>query len=160
MLSTCDNLLLCLGIQGYEGHFVRHAVPKKIDPLFHDNDDDEYCTSPFSQEEFRRHIDCQLPGTDNPCADCDSLEVESTKLTNRKKERFLTPAKPKAPVSKTTPERLKLTLQEQRLKCTLLESELEKVQAELNEKVSQFRMNSKVMLLKLCQTVGKTSLHL
>ena len=92
LLSTCDNLLLCPGIQGYEGHFVRHVVPKKIDRLFHDNDDAKYCTSPFSQEEFRRHIDCQLLGTDNPCAECHSLEVESTKLTNRKKKRLLTPA--------------------------------------------------------------------
>ena len=116
LLSTCDNLLLCPGIQGYEGQFVS----KKIDPLFRDNDDDVYCTSPFSQEEFRRHIDCQLLATDNPCAKCHTLEVESTKLTNRKKKRFLTPAKPNAPVSKTTPGRLKLTLQEQRLKCTLL----------------------------------------
>ena len=110
LLSTCGNLLLCPGIQGYEGHFVRHVVPMKIAPLFHDNDDDEHCISPFSQEEFCWHIDCQLLGTDNPCAECHSLQAESTKPTNRKKKRFLTPAKPKAPVSKTTPERLKLTL--------------------------------------------------
>ena len=72
LLSTCDNLLLCPGVQGYEGHFVGHVVRKKTDPLLHDND--EYCTSPFSQEEFLWHIDCQLLGTDNPCAECHSLE--------------------------------------------------------------------------------------
>ena len=88
LLSTCDNLLLCPGIQGYEGQFVRHVVSKKTDPLFRDNDDDEYCASPFSQEEFRRHIDCQLLGTDNPCAKCHTLEVESTKANKSKEEKI------------------------------------------------------------------------
>ena len=45
----------------------------------------------------------------------------------------MVPAKIKAPVSKTAPQRLLLTIQNQRLKCNQLQVELDSMRKELNE---------------------------
>ena len=55
----------------------------------------------------------------------------SSKKQQSIKKRLATPAKLKAPISKTTPERIKLALQEQQLKCANLEKELEEMKAEI-----------------------------
>lgn len=44
------------------------------------------------------------------------------------------PAKTKAPISKTNPERIKLTLQGYRLENKMMKSEIEKLQVELKTK--------------------------
>ena len=46
-------------------------------------------------------------------------------------QKLNTPAKPNAPVSKTTPDRLKLTLREQCVKCKQMEYKLEKIRQEI-----------------------------
>lgn len=51
--------------------------------------------------------------------------------SNAKERRQLKPAHVKAPVSKTDPERIKLTLQGQRLRCAELERELNEMRAEI-----------------------------
>jgi len=48
-----------------------------------------------------------------------------------KESRHLKPAHVNAPVSKTNPERLKLTLQAQRLRCAELEKDLNEMREEL-----------------------------
>jgi len=50
-----------------------------------------------------------------------------------KESRQLRPAHVNAPVSKTNPERLKLTLQAQRLRCAELEKELNEMREELRK---------------------------
>ena len=134
LLQSCEKFKVCPGYKGNEGQFVQHIVPKKVDPLAKEDDDGEKPEIRFNKIEFRRHIDCDLLGLGESCMNCKSLETLSTKLMNQKKKRLQTPAKTKAPVSKTTPERLKLTLQDQRLKCSQLESELEMLRTELKEK--------------------------
>ena len=52
---------------------------------------------------------------------------------NAKERRQLKPAHVKAPVSKTNPERIKLTLQGQWLQCAELERELNEMPAELEK---------------------------
>ncbi|KXJ07724.1 DNA transposase THAP9 [Exaiptasia diaphana] len=55
-------------------------------------------------------------------------------ISKKKKEnRLAKPAHIKAPISKTDPKRVQLTLQGHRLKCTQLEKELEEMRAELNK---------------------------
>jgi len=56
------------------------------------------------------------------CRKCNKIESRSAK-----------PAHVKAPVSKTDPERLKLTLQGQRLRCAELEQKLNDMKAELQK---------------------------
>jgi hypothetical protein len=55
------------------------------------------------------------------------------KVKQTKEKRLSVPAKLKAPVSKTAPERIKLTLQGQRLKCAELEQELNNMRAEIHK---------------------------
>ena len=115
LLQACEKLKVYPGIKGNEGQFVQYTVPKKVDPLAKEDDDGEKPEIRFTQTEFRRHIDCDLLRLGESCMNCKSLETLSTKLMNQKKKRLQTPAKTNAPVSKTTPERFKLTLQDQRL---------------------------------------------
>ena len=49
------------------------------------------------------------------------------------KGRVSVPARKRAPVSKTTPEKLKLATQHQRLKCTDLERQLNSMQKEIRQ---------------------------
>ena len=64
---------------------------------------------------------------------CDPFS-SSVKIANQAKTRRLsTPAQVKAPVSKTDPARIKLTLQGQRLRCAELERELSAMCNELQK---------------------------
>ena len=51
---------------------------------------------------------------------CNSVEKLASKLSVAKIKRLRIPAKPRAPVSLTSSDRIKLTLQDQRLKCAQL----------------------------------------
>ena len=66
---------------------------------------------------------------EDACLQCLEYLVSSRKTIKAKERRLSKPANVKAPVSKTDPERIKLTLQEQRLKCAELEQELNEMQA-------------------------------
>jgi len=58
--------------------------------------------------------------------------MSSSRHSSKARERqMLKPAHAKAPISKTDPERIKLTLQGQQLRCTELERELNEMRAEL-----------------------------
>ncbi|PFX28007.1 hypothetical protein AWC38_SpisGene7249 [Stylophora pistillata] len=56
-------------------------------------------------------------------------KLKTIKTIKAEERRLSKPTNVKAPVSKTDPERIKLTLQEQRLKCAELEQELNKMRA-------------------------------
>lgn len=61
-----------------------------------------------------------------------ALSITFAEMARKGKEnRQSKPAHIKAPVSKTEPERLNLTLQEQRLRCAQLEREVNEVREEL-----------------------------
>ena len=60
--------------------------------------------------------------------------ISAANISRKGKEnKLLKPAHIKAPISKTDPERVKLTLQEQRLKCAQLERELHEMRTELQK---------------------------
>ena len=63
------------------------------------------------------------------CPQCLEYQVSSRKTIKAKERRLSKPANVKAPVSKTDPERIKLTLQEQRLKFAELERKLNEMRA-------------------------------
>ena len=67
------------------------------------------------------------------CDRCNDYAVHNGAAQKAKQRRLSTPAHVKAPVSKTDPVRLKLTLQEQRLRCSELERELCEMRSELQK---------------------------
>lgn len=67
------------------------------------------------------------------CNECDELVSSVENARKGKESQSAKPARVKAPVSKTDPERIKLTLQGQRLRCAELERKFTDMQAELKK---------------------------
>ena len=88
----------------------------------------------FSIYEVYRHADfALLVNKTEICEICNSVEKWASKLSVAKIKRLGIPAKPKAPVSLTSPDRIKLTLQDQRLKCVQLQKKIDDMATELKK---------------------------
>ena len=86
----------------------------------------------FSSYEVYRHADCALLAHKTEiCEICNSVENLASKVSIAKIKRLRIPAKPKAPVSLMSPDRIKLTLQDQRLKCAQLQRKIDDMVIEL-----------------------------
>ena len=68
---------------------------------------------------------------DGVCPSCQEFNVYTEKARKAKESKTIKPAHVNAPVSKTDPERIKLTLQGQQLKCAQLEQQLKEMRAKL-----------------------------
>ena len=68
------------------------------------------------------------------CADCVKAQTKENLSLKRKRDNLISPAKPKAPISLTLPERIKLTLQQYRLENKQLKDELDKMKEEISQK--------------------------
>ena len=74
--------------------------------------------------------------SENPCSSCCSCSTNIIYETNRKESRLKVPAKLNAPIKFTSPDRIKLTLQDHRLKCKQLEHQIQEMRSSL-EKFSE-----------------------
>ena len=120
---------LCYGVTMNElnGKLFHHVIPMCTT----DEDDN----NPFPNKGYWRIKSCSLLVCDDSdvCDGCGQFS-SSVKIANQAKTRRLsTPAQVKAPVSKTDPARIKLTLQGQRLRCAELENELNASRNELQK---------------------------
>ena len=105
------------------GTCLEHNVPK----IFLLSDKQHVC-----QNKWYRSPSCQLlvPSL-RKCKDCSKAESKESLSLKRKRKVMLLPAKAKAPVSLTSPERLKFTLQSYRLENKQLKEEIVKLQEEI-----------------------------
>ena len=72
-----------------------------------------------------RHADCTLLVIKTEIYEiCNSAKKLASKVSIAKIKCLRIPAKPKAPVSLTSPDNMKLTLQDQRLKCEQLQRKI------------------------------------
>ena len=128
LIKDLENYTICNGLSVAidSQHTINHVIPKVFDPLFEDE------TTPYHRHEYCRSLNCQVLYYSNQCDHCGEAENYATKVTKRNSRKFNTPAKLNAPISKTSPGRIKLTLQEQRLKCQQLEDELNRMRNELS----------------------------
>eukprot|EP00795_Rhopilema_esculentum_P006762 gene6762-12328_t len=94
---------------------VNHVVPKHLDPLFAEEG------NPFLSLEYHKTMNCEVLVTINKCSSCCEQDplAKLSRVANDK--RMPIPAKLKAPISGTSTERIKLTLNQQRLKCVELQ---------------------------------------
>ena len=108
---------------------VSHTVPKYVDPLF----DDQDTSGSFPHLQYWRTRGCSvlLEGKGEQCDVCSTYSHASELKEIVKKKKLAEPAHINSPVSKTPPERIKLTLQKQRLKCANLEKKLNEMTAEI-----------------------------
>ena len=104
-----------------------HVIP------FHSDHLKEPSVFPFHSESTVRALDCRvLCSEDEMCPCCKEVSRQQQYSTNRKRKHEATPAKLKAPVSATSSQRIKVTLQQHRLKCAQLEKEIMAMRQELS----------------------------
>lgn len=86
----------------------------------------------FSFKEYWRLCKCQLlvEGIEL-CLSCEEQSYNMHRSSQAKQRRMSEPAHLYAPVSKTAPDRIKLTLRGQRLKCADLERQLNEMKSEI-----------------------------
>ena len=120
-LSQLINLFskypLCLGISNVEPstNSLTHIIPKMYSPF----NTIPLHPEPTHETVYNRSPSCELLiKSDDACNTCNELQKnlqgKSRKALKRKSEILATPAKLNAPISLTSPERIKLTLQNQR----------------------------------------------
>ena len=135
-IQRLENYVLCDGITtpdpNKECSFQKHVIPK----IFNYSEYQQLQFKPRShQDEYYRPITCKLILTGNPsekntCSPCCFLHQKFISERNHKVSVLNQPAKLNAP---TSPERIKLTLQNQRLKCKQLQQELSKMRSALEK---------------------------
>ena len=128
-MTNIKSYFICKGVScTYNANNkIRHSVPKLDDPLFNE-------ALFFSSYEVYRHEDCTLlVNKTEICEICNSVKKLASKVSIAKMKRLRIPAKPKALVSLTSPDRTKLTLLDQRLKCAQLQRKIDDVAIELKK---------------------------
>ena len=110
------------------GGCIEHAVPK----LFSINDS---AAEPLHQSKWYCPPSCLLsiPESSEKCAECIIVEAKEKVSLKRKRDNWNVPVKLKAPISLTSPERAKLTLQHYRLENKQLKDEIIVMQKEISQ---------------------------
>ena len=115
----------------------------------------------FHQTEIVRSIHCSLLASSRAsCSSCASCCKKIIYEHNCKDYRLNQPAKLSAPIKFTSPERLKLTIQQHRLECKQLKERIDEMQISITEKASLLILNLAKILLRYLVNVKKMSHHL
>ena len=108
MIVSLSSYQLCHGISNVAAaksiFFKKHCVPKLSNS---DMDTDD--NVPIIQTEFNRSSSCEVLSV-SLCKHCVNAEKKELKSLKRKAENLTVLAKLKAPISLTSPERVKFTL--------------------------------------------------
>jgi hypothetical protein len=120
LIHEINDVQICQGVTYKSDYILSHSVPKIYTPG----------ESPIRTSEFDRPKDCLLLGKSEKCSVC-YLKDQQHLQYKRKENRLQEPAKPNAPVTLTSPERLKLTMQNYRIENKELKNQVEKLQKEL-----------------------------
>ena len=134
LIAEIETYVICDGIDASAVsnslNIVRHTVPQ----LFNFKNYQEMNLPRVHQKEYLRaeYCDLLLP-SEKVCQSCNKLRIRTSVELKRKSSALLVPAKTKAPVSLTSPERLKLTLGMNRLRCKELEKRIETMRQELEK---------------------------
>ena len=143
MLTEIENLHVrgATNDQFNEGGCVIYHVLRKENAIPVD-ENHKITLNPYACDVFYRSRNCivLIEGGTISCQECISDDKKSTYKINLKRKNLSEPASKYAPVTKTNPNRLRLTIQEERqtiqkqlLKCGQLEEELQMMCKELNK---------------------------
>lgn len=133
LIAALTKRYVCPGIDNEfaakSGAIIHHCIPKKFE-LFSDEDS----MYPLNQIKYSRAETCMLL-TDQPekCENCKNTEGKELCSLKRKSNAMLLPAKAKAPISKTSSQRIILAMQEYRLENKDLQREVMEIRAELEK---------------------------
>ena len=120
---------MCDGVSTIE---LNDKLYHHVIPLSHDTFGEE--EQQFPHKGFWRAKGCFLLCQQGVvCCECEEFMCCAENARKLKASRSAKPAHVKAPVSRTDPKRIKLTLQGQRLRCAELEQQLKNMKAELQK---------------------------
>ena len=131
LIKELEGYRLCDGVSTLElsGKMFHHVIP-----VIHDSLGEEEEEQQFPHKGFWKAKGCLLLNQQvDICNECDEFVSSVENARKGKESQSAKPAHVKAPVSKTDPERIKLTLQGQRLRCAELERQSNDMQAELKK---------------------------
>ena len=129
LLRQLEGYKLCDGVSTMElnAKLYHHVIP-----FSHDTFGEE--EQQFPHKGFWRAKGCFLLCQQGVvCCECEEFMCCAENARKLKESRSAKPAHVKAPVSRTDPKRIKLTLQGQRLRCAELEQQLKNMKAELQK---------------------------
>ena len=150
---------LCCGVEAREltSQLFHHVIPINVDSLQACEQGEQFPSNGFWRSKDCRLM-CEKEVGEDACLQCLEYLVSSRKTINAKEWRLSKPANVKAPVSKTDPERIKLTLQEQRLKCAELERELNEMPVAIVK--TNIEVDHELSIINLATTSLKSSMRL
>ena len=133
LLHNLDSYNISLGIKNDKcinnSELVKHSIPQIYIP-FTDN------KSPLQESIYYRSNQCSILTKNLVCLECTNKEkilLQKKCKSLKRKENSLIPIKAKAPISLTSPERIKVTIQSYRLENKMLRTEIKKLQDEISK---------------------------
>ena len=134
-VKELDQYVFCPGLEKLtmkSENICKHVIPKKFSIISY------MSTQPqqrFHQTEIVRSMHCSLlASSQTSCSSCASYCKKIIYEHNRKDYRLNQPAKLNALIKFTSPERLKLTIQQHRLECKQLKERIDEMQRSITEK--------------------------
>ena len=135
LLNSIEQYSICNGISinEFSGNIIQHTIPKhtssfkiasELSPI-----------TPFESTVISRTVDCVMliNSQVSQCVQCNSHDHKLNKIRTIQQNKVIKPAHINAPISFTSPDRVKLTLQQSRLKCSQLERRIQLMQIELQK---------------------------
>ena len=147
LIHVLDNFKLCSGIDATNVmnsvNISRHIIPMQFDfSTWKASDGIKLSTN---QKEYLRSNNCCLLvklNAETTCNSCKKLMISTEIELRRKISHQTSPVSPKAPVSLTSPERLKATLQQQRAVIKEQSKECAQLQQQIKDLQEQLEKNS------------------
>ena len=122
LIAAISSNLCCKGVSYTAESLVTHCIPKFLT---------QPSEKPLQQTEYHRPEKCLVLCDAVKCKVCVNREQQHERFKKRKADMLLLPAKPNAPISITSLERIKLTIQSFRQENKDLKSRIETLQAEI-----------------------------
>ena len=122
LIAAISSNLFCKGVSYTAESLVTHCIPKFLT---------QPSEKPLQQTECHRPEKCLVLCDAVKCKVCVNSEQQHERFKKRKSDMLLLPAQPNAPISITSPERIKLTIQSFRQENKDLKSRIEALQAEI-----------------------------
>jgi len=132
LINEVTKLKICSGVNYKSDVIISHSVPKKFV---------ETNEGPVRNSEFFRPKNCEVLSSDGICKTCLGKNKQHHRYEIKKLEKQQEPAKANAPLSLTSPDRLKLTVKGLRIENKELKHEISKLQKELTVPTSESLSN-------------------
>ena len=167
--SSCENVFLsnlvyslnpynvCQGIPDNlsidYSLLVKHSIPKIFTP-FQEN------KLPLHESIFYRSNECSILTKTSVCIGCSQKQKKLLQRNNtsikRKANSLTMPLKPKAPISLTSPERIKVAIQSYRIENKMLKSEIQNLQNEISKSSMKVDDGLSADLIKIMSNAEKS----